>query len=173
MKDNKRFIVPAAALLGVIVLAPVVVPLFVPWSRINCRTVDINIRTGEARRARHLWCVRMSWAIEETAISKALGGVTVGKEDGDPWRRVLTLSMWQGHSPHYTFHSALYQAGQLDQLSVLYRLSDAEKREIATKILTLWQVDGSDSAAGQYLAKLDSDDEIERLRNRVRGQGKP
>lgn len=43
-----------------LLLAPVIIPIFIPWPEINCWHEDINIKTGHARYTWCLWFVKVS-----------------------------------------------------------------------------------------------------------------
>jgi hypothetical protein len=139
---------------GGLLLGPLVVPIFMPWSEINCRHQDINIKTGKARYSRCIWFVKISERIENTPISLALNGETVDVTRIKPWHRVNTFSPGSGHSPHYTFHSALHQAYQMQTLESQHELTPERKKEIAKAILTAWQQTGRDSGADELIYKL-------------------
>jgi hypothetical protein len=150
----KRLWVLAAMVAAVLVLPPLVAPLVVSWSRINCRCEDINIKTGQARYARWLWFIKVSERIEDTPLSLALHGETVDVASIRPWHRVNTLSPGVNYSPHYVFHSALHQAQQLERIAAVLDLPPERQREIARAVLTSWQRSGRDSAADEYLRGL-------------------
>jgi hypothetical protein len=137
-----------------LLLAPLVVPIFIPWSGINCRHQDINIKTGQARYSRSLWFVKVSERIEDTPLSLALQGDSIDVADIKAWHRVNSFSPGVHHSPHYLFHSALHQAHQMGLLESLYDLTPGRKKEIAKAILTAWQQSGRDSGADELIYKL-------------------
>ena len=66
MKKRKTIIILISLL--AVVLLPLVVPLFVPWSEINCRHQDINIKTGQARFSRILWFIKISEHVKDTPL---------------------------------------------------------------------------------------------------------
>lgn len=137
-----------------LLLAPLVVPIFIPWSGINCRHQDINIKTGQARYSRSLWFVKVSERVEDTPLSVALQGETVDVADIKAWHRVNTFSPGVRHSPHYIFHSALHQAHQMNLFESLHELTPERKEGIAKSILTAWQQSGRDSGADELINKL-------------------
>ena len=145
-------------LIGVIatslILAPLVAPIFVPWSGINCRHEDINIKTGQARYSRSLWFLRISQRINDTPLSRAMQGETVDVADINAWQRVNTFSPGVRYSPHYIFHSALHQAHQMEMIATMLELTPARKKEIAKTILKAWQQSGCDSGADEFINKL-------------------
>jgi hypothetical protein len=140
-----------AVALAVIVLPPLVVPVFVPWSAINCEEQDINIQTGQARYSRRLWFVRISERVEDTAISRALDGETVKVADAEAWHRVNTFSPGGGYSPHYRYHGALHQVGEFRSLQQVYGLDKTDAARLAREVLARWQTSGSDFAGGSLL----------------------
>ena len=150
----KRSWVIGAIVVAGMLLGPFIVPVFVPWSGINCEHHDINIKTGQARYSRYLWFVKVSEAVKETPLSAALEGEIVDVADIEPWQRVSTFSPGLRHSPHYTFHDALRQAGQMDVICTLLEPTPEQQRQIAETILTLWQQTGQDTGADKYIQKL-------------------
>jgi len=150
----KRAWVLIGVLAAGVLLAPFVVPIFAPWSEINCEHQDINIKTGQARYSRSLWFVKVSEQIKETPLSLALRGETVDVADIEAWHRVNTFSPGVRHSPHYVFHSALFQARQMEMIDTLLQPTPKRKREIARAILTAWQKSGQTSGADEYIHDL-------------------
>jgi hypothetical protein len=154
MKVRRKWLVVVVSA-GTALLAPLAVPVFIPWSDINSLHQDINIKTGQARYRRSVWFVTVSETIEETPISAALGGEPVDVGDIEGWHRVNTLSPGVvRHSPHYKFHSALHQAQDLNLIFEMLQPSAEQRREIAKTLLALWQMSGCDSGADEYLKEL-------------------
>jgi hypothetical protein len=89
-------------------------------------------------------------------LSLALQGETVDVADIPAWHRVNTFSPGVGHSPHYVFHSALFQAHQMETIGSTLRLTPERKREVAKAILTAWQKSARDYGANDYIRKLSS-----------------
>ena len=153
----KRWVFIAIGVLAaVLVLAPIVVPFFRPWSEINCRNEEINIKTGQARYSRSLWFVRISEQIKDTPLSLALHDETVDVKGIPAWHRVNTFSPGPGagHSPHYIFHAALWQANQMEMIASMRALTPEQKRDAARAIMTAWQKSGSYGGAGEVLENL-------------------
>jgi hypothetical protein len=134
-----------------LLLAPFIVPVFVPWSEINCECQEMNIKTGQARYSRRLWFVTMSERIDDTPLSLALQGETVDVADISAWHRVNTFSPGVRHSPHYLFHGALHQAGQFEMIATMSDLNPDRRREVAKGILTAWQQTGRYNGADEYI----------------------
>lgn len=143
-----------AIILAVVVLAPIVVPFVFPWTGINCKHADINIKTGQARYSRSLWFVRITSRIEDTPLSLALKGETVDVADIREWQRVVTLSPGVRHSPHYRFHGALHQAYDMGRLASKLEMGPERRRKIARTILTAWQESEHRWGAGEILDEL-------------------
>lgn len=155
---SKRWIILWVCLVG-IVLPPLVVPFISPWSDINCRHEEINIRTGQARYSQQLWFLTISQYVEDTALSLALRGESVDADDplisnGPAWHRVNTFSPGIGHSPHYRYHGTLAQTATLKLLFAEHIHSTAEQEDIARRILTAWQQSGDDDTADELLEQL-------------------
>jgi len=114
---KKRWIV-VIVIIAILFLAPLVVAIIFPWTGINCKHQDINIKTGQIRYTRSLWFMTISERVEETILSKAMEGHIVDVADIKPWHRVNTFSPYLNNSPHYIFHSALSQINQIKQSGV-------------------------------------------------------
>jgi len=137
--------------LVILIGVPLLVPLIYPWTAINVRHQDINIKTGHARFSRYVWFIRVSRRTEDTPISTALAGKTVDVAPVKSWHRVNTLSPGVPNSPHYVFHGALHQAYELGSLFKMGDLPQTSRADIAASVLTMWQTNGSYFAAGQYI----------------------
>ena len=154
MNHMKKRLLIAIIPVVVLLAGPWVVPRLVPWSAINCRDQEINIKTGQARYSRYLWYVRMSERVEDTILSKVLGGESVDVADIAPWHMVNRFSPGLHHSPHYRFHGALSQTRQIELLFEMLEPEAQRKKQIVQDLLTLWQTHGSYHEARRYLATL-------------------
>lgn len=139
------------ALLVAIVLAvglPLAVPFFEPWSRINCRTQEIDLLTGQSRSQRVVWFAVVNESIEDTWMSRTLGHEGRRHHEPREWRKVNTFTPWQRHSPHHAYHGALHQMKQVElQLEIAGEfdeppISDEEQRELARQMLEAWRTSG-------------------------------
>ncbi|HYF51194.1 MAG TPA: hypothetical protein VEJ63_17395 [Planctomycetota bacterium] len=153
-RQVKQFVIVASIAVAVVILPPVLVPLFYPWTAINCRRQDINIKTGQRRDTRMLWYVAVSERISDTPISKLLQGKSVDVAPGDPWRRVNTFSPWDRNSPHHVYHGALSQIREMVLAFELRGTPPEEQVAIAERLLTLWQTGGRSYSANDYLREL-------------------
>lgn len=141
----------------ILILPPLIVPLFIPWSEINCRHEDINIKNGQARYSRCVWFMQVSSRVEDTPLSLALGGSSLGPDDLEPWHHANTFSPGVSHSPHHRFHAALWQARMAGDLFEMLDASPERRREISANILKLWQQSGNDFEVNDYLDTLMGD----------------
>jgi hypothetical protein len=150
---KKRLLI---AIIPVVILlaGPLVIPRLTPWSAINCRDQEINIKTGQARYSRYLWYIRMSERVEDTILSKVLGGESVDVADIAPWHMVNRFSPGLHHSPHYRFHGALSQTREIELLFEMLAPDAQRKEQIVRDLLTLWQTTGSYFGAKPYLMAL-------------------
>lgn len=132
-----------------IAILPFSVPLFSPWSRINCTSHEIDIVSGKVRESRYLYWIPISQNVAESELSTAakLGG-------GPEWHHVLCFGPYDEHSPHYVFHSALYQIRVLKQIWDMYGIDEATRGETARTVLMLWTKTGNDHAVDDYLHEL-------------------
>jgi len=151
---KKTLWITVGSVLAALVLGPIVVPFIVPWTGINCEYQDINIKTGYARYARHLWFVKMSERIEPTPLSVALNGEVVDVNNIEPWHRANTFSPGIPNSPHYRFHAALHQALEMEEVFNLLAATPERRRDIAKRVLALWQNTGSYHEVDRYIGDL-------------------
>ncbi|MBI5843325.1 MAG: hypothetical protein HZB23_01500 [Deltaproteobacteria bacterium] len=129
-----------------------------PQTDFWCRHIDINIKTGQVRETRMRFYRPVSQKIEDTLITNILAGTVVNvKPEIDPWQRVYSRGggpYKMFYSPHYRFHSATSQITELETIFEVKKFLDAEKKEIVTKVLTLWQQSGRDNEGGLYIMSL-------------------
>ncbi|MFA6288595.1 MAG: hypothetical protein WC661_14520 [Opitutaceae bacterium] len=124
------------------------------WSHINCWTREINIATGHQRYTRYwFWCVTER-QIKSTWISESLGSLNTTPDSEADWRLVVTLSPGTHHSPHYRFHSALYDIQKTESLLEIVDASPAIRTQLAKNALWLWQQFQSDDEAGRFLMEV-------------------
>lgn len=154
VKWGLRFALAAAALL---IVLGFVVPFFLPWTELNCRHQDVDIRTGRLRYMKYFLFLKVSDRVEDSSITSLLSPEQLtGAAD---WRRVNTFSPGVHYSPHYTFHGAI---GDMRTLSMIWEMDNAPedvRRKTALHVLALWQYAGHDFLAGRYLSALDDLDD--------------
>lgn len=142
-----RWMIIAVAILLLVLF---VVPMFVPWTPLNCRHQDVDIATGRLRSTRYLLYCKVSERIEGSPISNVLPKDMVDSATPD-WHRVNTFSPGVHHSPHYIFHSAIHQIHMLDLLWSSLEPPPDVKRQMALHVLALWQHSRTDSIADNYI----------------------
>jgi len=153
MKNKKRWKV-FGVIVAVLLLAPLLVPILLPWTGINCEHQEINIKTGQVRYTRSLWYITIFERVEDTVLSQAMKGEIIDAADIKPWHRVNTYSPYLKHSPHYIFHSALAQVNQIKQFAPIAKLTPVQKQQIAKEILTAWQQSGNDHGGDDIVSKV-------------------
>ena len=134
-----------ASVTAAVLILPIAISLFHPWTRLCCEVQEINITTGQARLSRYFWFMKLSERVEETPLSHALGGETVNAADIEPWHRVNTFSPGIPNSPHHRFHGALSQAEATGNITSPPLTTPERRRIVARHILTLWQHAGNDN----------------------------
>jgi hypothetical protein len=137
----------------VLVAAVLVVSWFIPWTPLNCRHDDVDIRTGRIRHSQYLALCKVSESVEETVLSRVLAQEMIENLEPD-WERVNTFSPGIRYSPHYRFHGALSQIRELEILWQEAKVDLSTQRKMASHVLALWQLDGSYFSAGRYLDGL-------------------
>ena len=158
----RRTISRIAIAIVVLGAAVLIVPMFIPWTPINCAYQDVDIRTGKTRSSWYLAFCKVYERVDESALSRALPREMV--EGVKPqWERVNTMSPGLGHSPHHRFHGAISQIRSLELLWQVAELDESTKQKIASHVLAIWQFDGSYLRAGHYIYGLrDLNDENKR-----------
>ena len=132
--------------------APAAVPLFSPWSRINCVKTETDITSGRQRSTRFLYWIPVSRRIKETPLSRAVAGQA--KNQPPQWRPNHTSDPYQRHSPHHAYHSATHQ---ILTLKMIWEATNADANERARTgqgLLHAWQSATNDRPAGEYLNRL-------------------
>lgn len=163
-KRTKTWTIVAAAILLLVLF---VVPVFVPWTPINCQHQDVDIMTGRLRYTHFLLFCKVSERIEDSPLTKVLPSDVIATRTPE-WHRVNTFSPGVHHSPHYTFHGAIHQIHTLATLWDMaknYGFQEDLKRKTALDVLAIWQQSGSYFLAGDYIQCLyDLTDETKRQR---------
>ena len=130
-------------------LLPLVIPMFHPWTALNCVETDVNIATGHVRKARSLWYLKISERTEETALSKSLKKDP--KNHPSAWRRVTITSVGSAHSRHTAYHAAHHQIRMYEQLCEQQNLPKREREALAISLAKSWQETEGDAAADNLL----------------------
>lgn len=140
---------------GLLLTAAAGVYWFSGWSRINCWTHEINVETGHQRYTRYWFWITTAQRVEATWISDALGfteNTAITPETA--WRDVLTLSPGTGNSPHYAFHSALYDLRKGELLLTYTGAKETDLKNIAHAVTWLWRAFDNDAEAGAFLSHV-------------------
>jgi len=139
-------------LLGFAVLlgAPFVVPMFSLWSRINCREQEVDVLSGLRRDTRYIYWVPVSRKVTDTPLSAARSNVSSTTIEPQ-WESVNTFGPYTRHSPHYIYHAAFSQIGQLELLWTEFEFDVVKRRDSAQGLLREWQTTHSDSSADAYI----------------------
>lgn len=127
--------------------------IFFPWSRLNCRHEDVDIRTGRVRYTRYLLYARVSQRIVDSVLTQALPLEAV-KDVTPDWHRANTFSPGLTNSPHYTYHAALHTIRVVERAWGTADFTSQAKRELAETVLRLWQEDGGDVGAKDYAHRV-------------------
>jgi hypothetical protein len=122
---------------------------FFPWSRLNCWQYDVDIQSGRMRCTRHLLFLPIKQSVEDSALSKLIESADV--KPSPDWHSVMTLSPNVHHSPHYAFHGAMSQFGQLERVWNMGGFTPEVRKAAAKAVLELWQKNGSYFEATRYL----------------------
>lgn len=159
MKLTKRPIALAAIVCAVLLAVSLfILPLFFPWSELNCSHQEVDINTGRLRYTEYRFFRRVSERIVASSLSRALPLETVSGTVPN-WHKVNTFSPGTRHSPHYIFHSAIHQITTLEHIwdeVAQSRPTNLEefKRATAHHVLALWKHGGSDTLADEYISRL-------------------
>ena len=151
VRMKKKLVIISLAVLGFLILLPFVVLCFNPWSEILCRHEEINIQTAQVRYSRYVYFIKVTEQTEDTWLSHYVQ-VPTDHTAVASWRRVNTFSPLASNSPHYAFHGA---TGQIGELQMAFTTApEAEKKQAAEGLLQRWQ-EGNDSfSAREYMDSI-------------------
>ena len=153
---SRRSLKWVIGLLVALIIAHYAVAFFFPWSPINCQHQDVDIKTGRLRFIRSLMFCRIRESIKDSPLSKVLPADFVSTANPE-WHRVNTFSPGVHYSPHYIFHSAIYQIHTLADIWETWEkcgFPEDLRRQTALHLLALWQHSGSDSLVDGYIDGL-------------------
>lgn len=138
--------------------APFIVPVFSPWSRINCKEYEIDLVGGQQRESRFFYWIPVHRRIEDTALSSALGEPP--SDLGDPqWVHTNTFGPFTNRSPHHIFHSASHQILMLEGVWNRFAFDTKDRSKSSQELLNRWRSAGSDSIGDDYLNELTRNEE--------------
>lgn len=124
-----------------------------PWTKLNCTDQEMDINSGRLRFSRYVLFCRVSQRIEDSPLSTAL------PPDAHPrgypeWQHVNRFSPGVHHSPHFAFHSGIFQIRSLVDAWEMLRLTPNLRQRTALHVLALWKHEGRDSLASRYITEL-------------------
>lgn len=132
-----------------------------PQTDFWCHHIDINVKTGQIRETKIRFYHLFSQEIDDTLLTKILAGTVVNvKPEMDPWQRVYSRGCGPYHthfSPQYKYDAATLQIKELETIFECTRYSEKKKKEIVTRVLTLWQNSGRDDDGRLYIMSLFED----------------
>lgn len=136
MNDRLKGIVIAVII--IILLIPFVFPILTPPSKLNCKTEEINIKTGQFRFRKYIYFVKYSERIEDSVISRYIDE-PVEFRDIEMWWTINTFGPFRRVSPYHVFHTKVW--GDIKLSSIHDKKNTVEeKREIALRLLKNWQI---------------------------------
>ena len=141
----------STTVLLVLLSAPFVVPLFHPWSTINCKRQEIDILTGLRRDTRFLYGVPISRKFQTTVLAPEIAATSI---QNARWKVVNTFDLYTKHSPHHAYHSAFSQMHTLGLIWEDKSFDAARRKDSASALLHAWQASYNDNIAERYIRKL-------------------
>ena len=123
------------------------------WSPLNCTQEEVDIRTGRLRYTWYLLYCKVSQRVEDSPLTTALLPKAVKSVEPD-WHLVNTFSPFTHRSPHYVFHGAVAEIREVAAVWDMAPFQPDAKRQIAQTVITLWQRDGSEFCATEYIESL-------------------
>ena len=149
-------------LLAVVALGIWISGIFTPWSPVNSWTESIDINSGRIRHQRFLLYRCISDTTKDSPLTEALDPSDLAGVSPE-WYAAVTLSPGVRNSPHYAYHGAIYQIGELQNLWEMGQFTPAARRATARHLLALWKASGSYFGADNALSSLyDTTDKAER-----------
>ena len=141
--------------LAISIIAPIAIVLFLisgffQWSRLNCWNDYIDINSGRIRHVWYLLYYKVADHTEDTCLSRIHNEQTWSPD----WRCVNTFSPFVHYSPHYKYHSAIYQMNLIDSAEKMIQFDFEAQQKVADTLLYLWQKTGSDYGANQYVQDI-------------------
>ncbi|MHC4881571.1 MAG: hypothetical protein ACYTEN_02635 [Planctomycetota bacterium] len=134
---SERFKKLALVLAFYIVLMPFLWGIVASPSKINCTVQEVNIQTGQLRRCRYFYYIKVSEVLQETAIAECVDEPVVFR-DTKAWWRINAFGPFRKVSPYYVFHTTVW--GDMRDFSLdAKNKTDEEKKETAVRILQKWQ----------------------------------
>jgi hypothetical protein len=144
----------ARDLLGVLIFLIVLLLLLAflaPFSSINCRKEEVDIRSGRTRYTRLFFWWPLSQRIEASPVSEVLGA----SGDEAQWCPLNTFSPASAsQSPQHSYPGAFAQMQAFAAMWNLGEFTPDARRGSALQLLELWQRGRGYRSAGHYLGAL-------------------
>jgi hypothetical protein len=164
-KRFKYLVLGLLTLLAILTVILFIVPVFMPWTRLNCSDQELDINSGRLRFSRYVLFYRVYQRIEDSRLTKALPADLLRPEA--EWYMVNRFSPGIHHSPHYIFHGGIHQIRTLETTWKMLNLSSDIRQRTASHVLALWNHAGNDSLAGYYISGLMDLDEAKTRENSI------
>src|SRR5262245_32956245 len=154
MSKRLRYVTTITLIFLTIAVATcIILPIFMPWTKLNCTDQELDINSGRLRFSQYVLFCRVSQRIEDSPLSSALPPDTFSRGDAE-WRHVNRFSPGVHHSPHFAFHSGIFQIRSLADAWEMQRLTPDLRQRTALHVLALWKHEGSDGLASAYINEL-------------------
>ena len=118
--------------------APLVVPLFSPWSRINCKDQEIDWICYRMRMTRYIYWIPFHGVIEDTKLSSELSLAqypnplrSKAHAHVHQWDPLITFSQNAKYSLHHGSYAAFQQVQELEQIWDTYQFDPSERQTTA------------------------------------------
>lgn len=151
-------------LLVLAIVAPVVLPVFLPWSRIMCEEQEVDLFTAQKRTTRFFYWMPVHRRLEDTAVSRALphhGGALPAGSPRRHWVPVCSFGLYVKHSPHFKFHSAFDQIATLELIWNEYEVSPETREASSCDLLRIWMEGNGASYWSHYCERFESEVELD------------
>lgn len=142
----------AGALLGLVLLLSW--PLLgQPW--IFCRGTDIDINSGDVRRAVHVLRLRVKGEIQESDLSREVRRFGIAVPGTRVWKRAFERPLVEGVHIDYSYGRVVATCRQLFCVFELTQASDQERRVALEKLMTSLRTGNPDQAQDQLLLLME------------------
>ena len=111
---------------------------------------EIDLLSGRIRRTAYVYWIKVGESYSDTPLSKEVYTGSVDDPNGT-WVKYGSSGIYVNHSPHYSYHSALFQAKQLGMIWEMNDTVASQRKEQANAVLKLWGFTDSDDLVDEYL----------------------
>ena len=120
-------------------------------TKINCKSISIDIMSGRLLRERYFWWIRISNRIDETAVSHFC---KTCQPDRAEWRVVCNYDPISRVSPHYFYHGSEYAISRIADAFNSADFTERARDQIVSGFLKFLQIDGNDHRASEYAEQI-------------------